>query len=80
MEEFSKKIVWLLTINGIIWIYLSYILAFLDKPEIAQTLSIAVVTEMVAVTLVYCCKALFENLSKHNQWPDKGRCEEDADC
>lgn len=28
-------------------------------------------TEIVAVVLAYALKSLFENLSKHNNWPDK---------
>ncbi len=71
MQEFSKKVVWLLMINSVIWIYLSYGLAFLNRPQIAETLSTTIVAEVIAVTLIYCLKSLFENLSKHNNWPDK---------
>jgi len=69
--EFSKKIVIIILINSIIWIYLSYYLALLGMNEIAETLSKTVVIEIIGVVAVYSCKSLFENLSKNNNWPDK---------
>jgi ABC-type transport system involved in cytochrome bd biosynthesis fused ATPase/permease subunit len=69
--NFSKLIVGWLLINGTIWIYLSYILAYLGNTQIAETLSKTVVVEILGVILVYCAKACFENISKNNQWPDK---------
>lgn len=70
-QEFSKKIVWTLLINSIIWIYLSYILAYLGRTEIAETLSTTVVIQILGVMTIYSLKALLENISKHNIWPDK---------
>lgn len=66
-----KKIVWLCLFNGILWVWCSYILAALDKVQIAESLSQVAVTEIIGVVLVYALKSLFENLSKHNKWPDK---------
>ena len=57
--------------NSMIWIYLSYALAFMGKEEIAESLSKAIVTEVLGVFAAYSVKALFENLSKNNNWPDK---------
>lgn len=71
--EFSKLIVAWLLLNGTIWVYLSYVLAYLGKADIAETLSKAIVAEILGVVLIYCLKALFENLSKNNNWPDKPR-------
>lgn len=68
---FSKWIVTLLLLNGMIWTYISYYLAYLGKSGIAETLSKTVVLEILGVVLVYSLKALAENLSKNNQWPDK---------
>ncbi len=68
---FSKFIVTLLLINGIIWTYLSYYLAYLGRDQIAETLSTTVLVEILGVVVVYSAKALFENLSKNNNWPDK---------
>lgn len=75
MKEFSKKIVMFLLANSVIWIYLSYILAFKGKEQIAESLSTAVVAQVIGVVLLYSLKALFENLSKNNNWPDKSLCE-----
>lgn len=71
--EFSKLIVAWLLINATIWIYLSYVLAYLGKVEIAEALSRTVVVEVLGVMAVYAIKSLFENLSKNNLWPDKKR-------
>jgi hypothetical protein len=78
MQEFSKKIVWLLLLNSIAWTYLSYILAYLGRTEIAETLSKTVVIEILGVVLVYSLKSLFENISKNNDWPDKTSCGDDT--
>lgn len=56
----TKKIVWFCTANGVAWVYLSYLLAYLEKPQIAETLAKAAITEIIAVVLLYCLKSLFE--------------------
>lgn len=66
-----KRIVWLCLFNGILWVWCSYILAALDKVQIAESLSQVAVTEIVGVVLVYALKSVTENLSKNNNWPDK---------
>ena len=73
---FSKIIVAFLLLNGTIWIYMSYYLAWLGRTDIAETLSKAVVIEILGVMLVYALKSLCENLSKNNNWPDKPEKEE----
>ena len=67
----TKKIIWICLANGFVWVWCSYILAYLDKPQIAESLSQAAVTEIVGVVLAYCIKSAVENLSKNNKWPDK---------
>ena len=57
--------------NGICWVWCSYLLAYLGREEIAESLSKAAVTEIIGVVLTYAVKSLFENLSKNNVWPDK---------
>ena len=49
----------------------SYILAFLDRGQIAESLSQVALTSIVAVVLTYALKSIIENLSKNNIWPDK---------
>lgn len=67
----TKYLVWLCLGNGIAWVWCSYLLAWLGREEIAESLSKAAVTEIVGVVLVYAAKSLFENLSKNNSWPDR---------
>lgn len=59
----SKKIIWLLTINGILWIWCTYLLAWFDKVQIAETLSSNICTVVLGQTLGYlitsCVSAIF---------------------
>ena len=70
--ETMKRIIWVCLLNGIAWVWCSYILAWMDKVQIAESLSQVAVTEIVAIAFVYAIKSLIENLSKNNRWPDKG--------
>lgn len=70
-KETSKCIVWVCLINGFAWVWCSYLLAYLGREQIAETLSQVAITEIIGVVLVYCVKSLFENLSKNNVWPDR---------
>lgn len=70
--ETMKKIVGVCLANGILWIWCSYILAWMDKAQIAESLSSVAVTEIIGVVLAYAIKSAVENLSKNNRWPDKG--------
>lgn len=67
----TKRVVWFCLGNGVAWVWCSYILAYLGRTEIAESLSKVALTEIVAVVLTYSLKSLFENLSKNNSWPDK---------
>lgn len=67
----SVKIVWFILINACCWIWCSYLLAYLGRTQIAEDLSKVALTALVAVILGYYGKALTENISKHNSWPDK---------
>ena len=71
-KETMKRVVWLCLLNGIAWVWCSYLLAYLGRAEIAESLSKVALTEIIAVVLTYAIKATAENLSKNNQWPDKG--------
>ncbi len=68
----TKQIVYLCLLNGVAWVWCSYVLAWLGRNEIAENLSKAAVTEIIGVVLVYSMKSLFENLSKYNTWHHKG--------
>lgn len=67
----TKKVVWVCLANGCLWVWCSYLLAYLGRAEIAESLSKVAITEIIGVVLIYCLKSLFENLSTHNTWPDK---------
>lgn len=69
--ETTKKVIWVCLGNGFAWVWCSYILAYLDKVQIAESLSQVAVTEIIGVVLAYCIKSAVENLSKNNNWPDK---------
>lgn len=66
-----KIVVWVCLLNGIAWVWCSYILAWLGKEQIAESLSQVALTEIIGVVLVYAVKSVVENLSKNNSWPDK---------
>ena len=57
--------------NGFAWIWCSYVLAYLGREQIAETLSSVAVKEIIGVVLAYAIKSVLENLSKNNHWPDK---------
>lgn len=69
--ETSKLIVWVCLINGFLWVWCSYVLAWFGREQIAESLSQVALTEIIGVVLVHCAKTVVENLSKNNKWPDK---------
>lgn len=69
--ETSKLIVWICLLNGFLWVWCSYLLAWFGREQIAENLSQVAVTEIIGVVLVHCLKTVVENLSKNNTWPDK---------
>ena len=74
--ETMKRFVWACVINGFAWVWCSYILAALDKVQIAEELSKVALAEIIVPVAVYAFKSGVENLSKNNRWPDKGAPEE----
>lgn len=75
----TKAVVWLCLVNGIGWVWCSYLLAWCGRTEIAESLSRAAVTEILGVVLAYCLKSLTENISKNNRWPDRSEQENTPD-
>lgn len=55
-----KRVVWVCLANGIAWVWCSYLLAYLGREEIAESLSQTAVAEIIGVVLVYALKALLE--------------------
>lgn len=64
--SYTKNIVSFILYNSVIWVYLTYILAFMDKHEIAEQLSIVIVKVIIYTVLSYLIKALVENVFKFN--------------
>lgn len=77
--ETAKRIIWVCLINGFAWVWCSYLLAYLDRAQIAESLSQIAVTEIIASVLAYCIKSTVENLSKNNRWPDKEKSEDSSE-
>lgn len=51
--ETTKRVIWACLLNGIAWVWCSYILAYMDKVQIAESLSQVAVTEIIGVVLAY---------------------------
>ena len=66
MISTTKLIMWVLIINGILWIWCSYILAFMDKPQIAEALSSNVCTVIIGQIVSYFISKTIENVFKFN--------------
>lgn len=76
----TKRLVWVCLVNGFAWVWCSYLLAYLGRAEIAESLSKVAITEIIGVVLVYSLKSLAENLSRHNYWPDRPEKRTKQDC
>lgn len=60
MKTFTKKAMkWIIAV-ALIDLQFPFILAFLDKTQIAETLGGLIVTEIIGVFFVYCAKSFFE--------------------
>lgn len=72
-ESTTKVLVWWFAVHSTIWVYLSYILAWLGGAEIAESLSKVIVTEIIAVLLLYVVSKTVENVFKYNDFSDVKR-------
>lgn len=57
---FTKKAVIVILSVSISWVYLSFILAFMGKDQIAETIAVTAITSIIATFFAYSAKALFE--------------------
>lgn len=57
---FTKLVMIVILITALIDMQLPFILAFLGREQIAETLGGLIVTEIIGVFLVYCAKSFFE--------------------
>lgn len=60
LNSFTKKAVTAILILSLIDLQLSYVLAFLGKEQIAESLSSTIASTIIGVMLGYFFKALFE--------------------
>lgn len=60
LTTFTKKAVFVILVVALIDLQLSYILAFMGKEQIAETLSSTIADTIIGVMLGYFLKALFE--------------------
>ena len=71
-DTFSKWIMKASLVQGFMMLWASYLLAAIGRTQIAEDLSKVVCVQIVCMGLGYFAKAATENLSKNNNWPDKG--------
>lgn len=60
LQTFTKKAVAIILVVSLVDMQLSYILAFMGKEQIAESLSSEIATVIIGVMLGYFLKALFE--------------------
>ena len=67
LKTFTKKAVSAILVISLIDLQLSYILAFLGKDQIAESLSSTITTTIIGVMLGYFLKALFETFFEERE-------------
>ena len=67
LKTFTKKAVTAILVISLIDLQLSYILAFLGKDQIAESLSSTITTTIIGVMLGYFLKALFETFFEERE-------------
>lgn len=71
----SKQLLWMFSINGVLWIWCSYVLAFMDKVQIAESLSSNVCTVVLGQIGFYLISKTTENIFKYNEFKWKHKAE-----
>lgn len=64
-HTYTKNMVTFIIVNAIAWVYLTYVLAFVGREQIAETLAVEIVKVIIGVALLYLLKATLENIFKH---------------
>ena len=67
-KEYAKVLALIILAHAFVWVDLSYILAFLNKIQIAEQLAIVAVSSIIGTFAVYSAKSFLEKNSrnKHN--------------
>lgn len=80
LETYTKRAVTLILAVSLIDLQLSYILAFLGKDQIAESLSTTIADTIVGVMLGYFLKALFETFFEKREQRLNKQNQETEDC
>ena len=67
LTTFTKKVVTIILAVSLLDLQLSYILAFMGKEQIAETLSSTITETIVGVMIGYFLKALFETFFERRE-------------
>lgn len=73
MATTSKQLIWIYTVFGVVWISLSYVLAFMGKEQIAESLSSTVCNVVIGTLGTYLITSTVENIFKYNNFGGKPR-------
>lgn len=73
IQSYSKGLVSWITFHATVWIYLTYILAFTGREQIAEQLSSQIVDVIMGTIVTYSAKALFENIFKYFPWKNRNK-------
>lgn len=80
LDSFTKIAVMVVLVNACAWVWCSYILAYLGRYEIAESLSQTAVTAIIGTFVTYAVKSLFENVNKNGiNLPTSAKCRESKD-
>lgn len=64
-ETYWKRIMTIVILNALGWIWCSYILAWFGREQIADDLSKTALSTIFSVVIAYAAKSTAENISKH---------------
>lgn len=78
VDTFTKALVGFIIISAVIDLQLSYVLAFLDKVQIAESLSTQICITIIGVALVYMIRAYFDTKADRKDSRIKNDIEDDT--
>lgn len=84
-KEYSKRMLTKIIDNSLLMMWGTYVLAWFDKIDIAESLSKTIATSIIAVVVGYLAKSVIENISKNttafgqNVTPVTPACDPDED-
>ena len=62
----AKRLMWILTINAILWIWCSYVLAWFDKTQIAESLSSNVCNVVIGTVIAFLVTQSVSAIFRYN--------------